>query len=149
MPALFPRFFRTARRLLAAAVRVIASCAGALSFSAAADVLVVTDNHHPVQAPDGVRVIELDAPARIEAELAANLPADPAEAAAVVQRRLNAGSTALHQRIRAAHQGVADAWRLGVTTLPAVVVDRRYVIYGEPDVAEAIARIETYRKAQQ
>ncbi len=36
-------------------------CAALLSRVAiAADVIVVTDNHHPVQAPPGIRVIELD-----------------------------------------------------------------------------------------
>lgn len=37
---------------------------------------------------------------------------------------------------------------LRVTTLPAVVVDRRHVVYGEPDVAKAVAHIEHYRRAQ-
>ena len=32
--------------------------------------------------------------------------------------------------------------------LPAVVVDRRYVVYGETDVARAVARIESHRRAQ-
>ena len=32
--------------------------------------------------------------------------------------------------------------------LPAVVVDRRYVVYGEADVSRAVARIETYRRLQ-
>jgi integrating conjugative element protein (TIGR03757 family) len=36
------------------------------------------------------------------------------------------------------------AWRLGVTKIPAVV-DGRYVIYGEPDVAKATARIAAFR----
>lgn len=149
MPALFSRFFRTARRLPTAAVWVIAWCAGMLSSSAlAADVLAITDSRHPVQAPGGVRIIELDAPARIEAELAANLPADPGEAAAVAQQRLRDGGTELQRRIRQAYQAVADAWGLGVVKIPAVVVERRYVVYGESDVAEAIARIEAYRRAQ-
>jgi integrating conjugative element protein (TIGR03757 family) len=45
-------------------------------------------------------------------------------------------------------RGVADAWSLGITTIPAVVVDQRYVVYGEPDVARAVARIEQHRRAQ-
>lgn len=44
--------------------------------------------------------------------------------------------------------GVADAWGLGVAKVPAVVVDRRYVIYGEPDVALALSRIARYRREQ-
>ncbi|MEQ9924855.1 TIGR03757 family integrating conjugative element protein [Pectobacterium brasiliense] len=114
----------------------------------AADVVVVTDTRHPVQNRGNTRLIELDRPSRIEAELAANLPQDPARAAIIVQQRLREGGTALQQRINEAYQDVVDAWSLGITTLPAVIVDQRYVVYGEPDVAKAVARINTYRRAQ-
>lgn len=114
----------------------------------AADVLVVTDTRHPVQAAAGVRVIELDLPARIEAGLAAGLPANPARAAAIVQQHLREEGEDLQRRIGHAYQGVADAWGLGIAKVPAVVVDRRYVVYGEADVARAVARIETHLKAQ-
>ncbi|MCY9847545.1 TIGR03757 family integrating conjugative element protein [Pectobacterium brasiliense] len=114
----------------------------------AADVVVVTDTRHPVQNLGNTRLIELDGPSRIEAELAASLPQDPARAAIIVQQRLREGGTALQQRINEAYQDVVDAWSLGITTLPAVIVDQRYVVYGEPDVAKAVARINTYRRAQ-
>lgn len=114
----------------------------------AADVFVATDSHHPVQSTAGARVIELDQPARIEADLAAGLPADSAQATAIVQQRLRDGGADLQQRIARAYQDVADAWGLGLVKLPAVVVDRRYVVYGDPDVARAVQRIETYRSAQ-
>ena len=116
--------------------------------TAAADVLVVTDSRHPVQALAGVRVIELDQPAHIEAELTAHLPADPAQAEALVRQRLLDGGADLQRRIGQAYQGVADAWGLGIVKIPAVVVDRRYVVYGEPDVARAVARIDAYRSAR-
>ena len=116
--------------------------------ASAADVLVVTDSHHPVQPTAGVRVIELDLPERIKAELAAGLPNDPSRAAALVQQRLRDGGPALQHRIGSAYQGVADAWGLGIAKVPAVVVDRRYVVYGEPDVARAMARIEAHRRTQ-
>ena len=83
----------------------------------------------------GERLIELDEGPRIEAELSAQLPADPEQATAIVKRRLNNGGADLQRRIASAYQGVADAWSLGVTSIPAVVVDQRYVVYGEPDVA--------------
>ena len=128
-------------------------CAGVLTLglfyqaASAADVLVVTDSGHPVQSLAGVRVIELDLPTRIEAGLAAALPADPGQAAALVQQRLRDGGQELQRRLGRAYQGVAEAWGLGIAKLPAVVVDRRYVVYGEPDVARAVARIESSRKA--
>lgn len=130
--------------LLAAAL-----CAGILSLQVQADdILVVTDSQHPVQAPDDVRLIELDQPARIKAELGAHLPTDPARATALAQQRLKDGGNALQARLGTAYQGVVDAWSLGVTTIPAVIVDRRYVVYGEPDVAKAVALIEAYRRTQ-
>ena len=109
---------------------------------------MITDSGHPVQVAAGTRVIELDLPARIEAELAAGLPTDPTQAAAIVQQRLREGGQDLQRRIGRAYQDVTQAWGLGIAKVPAVVVDRRYVIYGEPDVARAAARIETYRRTQ-
>ena len=91
----------------------------------AADVVVVTDSRHPVKTMGGERLIELGETPRIEAELSANLPADPERAAAIVRQRLKQGGTDLQRRIGTAYQGVTDAWSLGVTTIPAVVVDQR------------------------
>ena len=148
MPVHSPNLPAASRRPLAA--RLTAGLCAALfgPIATAADVLVVTDSHHPVQAPAGARVIELDHAARIEIELAAHLPTDPRQAAALVRQRLHAGGEALQRRIGHAYQGVADAWGLGIARIPAVVVDRRYVVYGEPDVPRAIARIDAYRSTQ-
>jgi len=128
-------------------VAALASVLHIVLFSPAADaeVLVVTDSLHPVQSPAGTRVIELDQPVRIEARLTRNLPAAPDAAAELMRQRLRDGGSELQQRIGQAYQGVADAWGLGVAKLPAVVVDRRYVIYGESDVAMAVAHIDAYR----
>ena len=134
-----------ATRMACAGGLVLALCGQVAS---AADVLVVTDSRNPVQSTAGVRVIELDLPERIEAELAAGLPNDASRAATLVQQRLRDGGPALQRRIGSAYQGVADAWGLGIAKVPAVVVDRRYVIYGEPDVARAVARIEAHRRMQ-
>lgn len=125
---------------------VVSSALG--TAATAAEVLVITDSGHPVQVVAGTHVIELDLPARIEAELAGGLPTDPARASATVQLRLREGGQELQRRIGRAYQDVADAWGLGIAKVPAVVVDRRYVIYGESDVARAAARIETYRRHQ-
>ncbi len=115
--------------------------------ASAADVLVVTDSRHTVQPVAGARVIELDLPARIEADLATGLPSDPSQAATLVEQRLRDGGEELQRRLGRAYQCVSEAWSLGIAKLPAVVVDRRYVIYGEPDVARAVARIESSRRA--
>jgi len=116
--------------------------------SANAQVWVITDTRHPVTGSASIqRIIQLDAAQQIEAELSANLPADPQQATALVQQRLNQGGASLQQRLREAYQGVTDAWSMGITTLPAVVVDQRYVVYGESDLDKALARIAQYRKA--
>lgn len=128
-------------RCLALAIVLCASAASAM------DVWVITDRQHPVQGtPD--RLIELDAPARIEAELSTDLPSDVQQASLLVQQRLKHGGPALEQRLARTYQDVTDAWSLGITSLPAIVVDQRYVVYGEPGVAKAIARIEAYRRTQ-
>lgn len=132
----------------ALALWVVVSSAFSTAAAAAVEVLVITDSGHPVQVAAGTRVIELDLPARIETELAAGLPTDPTQAAAIVQQRLREGGQDLQRRIGRAYQDVTQAWGLGITKVPAVVVDRRYVVYGEPDVARAAARIETYRRTQ-
>ena len=91
-----------------------------------------------------MRVVELDMPLRIEATLSKGLPPDPAKAAALAKERL-ANNPAIHQQLAVAYQGVLDAYSLGVTKIPAVVVDRRYVVYGERDVGTALALIDAYR----
>lgn len=113
----------------------------------AADTWGITDQAHPVVG-DADRRILLDAPTQLEAELASGLPSDPSQAAALVQQRLNQGGADLQRRIGRAYQDVADAWGLGIARIPAVVVDRRYVVYGEPDVARAVARIDVFRSAR-
>ena len=52
------------------------------------------------------------------------------------------------RRMAAAYQDIVEVWSFGVTKLPAVIVDRRYVVYGEPDVNSAVSLIKRYRSAQ-
>lgn len=146
MPAAFSRF-APGWRTLGLAVALPAALAVFSPATFAADVLVVTDSRHPVKTMGGERLIELDEPSGIEAELSAQLPTDAEQATAMVKRRLNTGGADLQRRIASAYQGVTDAWSLGITSIPAVVMDQRYVVYGEPDVARAVARIEQHRRA--
>jgi len=118
-----------------------------LAGNASAQVWVITDTHHPVTGSVSVqRVIQLDAAEHIEAELSANLSADPQQATALVQQRLQQGGASLQQRLREAYQGITDAWSLGITTLPAIVVEQRYVVYGETNLDKALAAIAQHRK---
>ncbi|WP_454693402.1 TIGR03757 family integrating conjugative element protein [Achromobacter aegrifaciens] len=147
MPASFFGF-ASGWRTLGLAVALPAALAVFSPATFAADVLVVTDSRHSVKTMGGERLIELDEAHRIEAELSAELPADPEQATAIAKRRLSSSGAGLQRRIASAYQGVTDAWSLGITSIPAVVVDQRYVVYGEPDVARAVARIEQHRRAQ-
>ncbi|EXL06521.1 hypothetical protein BG46_17375 [Brucella anthropi] len=117
-----------------------------ISRASAAEVMVYTIRSSAVKAPADVAVVNLDTAETIEAGLSANLSTDPAAAVSTVRQRLQDGGAKLQRDLAAAYEAIADAWSLGITTLPAVVVDRRYVIYGEPDIAKAVARIETYRR---
>ncbi len=147
MPASLSRF-ASGWRTLGLAVALPAALGIFSPATFAADVVVVTDSHHPVKTMGGERLIALDEAHRIEAELSAELPADPKQAAAIVKRRLNQGGADLQRRLASAYQGVTEAWSLGITSLPAVVGDQRYVVYGEPDVARAVARIEQHRRSR-
>jgi integrating conjugative element protein (TIGR03757 family) len=110
-----------------------------------AETILITDTHHPVPTTQEVRTITLDLPATLETELSTNLPADPSKAQAIVQQRL---TPALSARLTQAHQDVADAWSMGVTRIPAVVIDRKHVIYGETDIQRALERIEQHRSLE-
>lgn len=113
---------------------------------AIADVLAISDAAHPLINSVGARVVLLDSPERLEQQLSEGLPADPRQAAAIMQQRMRSASAQqLGRDLAKAHQDVADVWSLGVTKLPAVVVDRQYVVYGQPDVAAAVASIERFR----
>jgi integrating conjugative element protein (TIGR03757 family) len=102
-----------------------------------------------VNAPAGARVILLDEQQRLEEQLSLSLPADPSQAVTAVQRFMATPEGArLQADLAKAQQGAADAWSAGVEKIPAVVVDRKYVVYGEPDVATATKLIDRARGMQ-
>lgn len=113
---------------------------------AQAETWVVTDSHHPVEYGPGVRVILLDESERLQQKLSEGLPADPQQAMAIVRQRMqSADGKRLQKDLAIAQQGTADAWSLGIAKVPAVVIDRQYVIYGEPNVPLAEQQISRYR----
>jgi integrating conjugative element protein (TIGR03757 family) len=117
--------------------------------AARAEAWAVTDSAHPLSVPPGVRLIQLDAGERLEVQLSARLSTDPAQAAIAFRQRLQGpAGVRLGQELAAAQQGLVEAWSVGVQKLPAVVVDRRYVVYGETDVSQALARIDAYRQRE-
>lgn len=109
------------------------------SATAMAKTEVFTTAGVPVtHVPDNVTVVELDKPSRLDQQLSQGLPDEKDAAAQAVQNRLQGFKKAYGQ----AYSGLLRAWRLGVTKVPAVVVDGQYVVYGQPDVAAALAEIQ-------
>ncbi|WP_224418720.1 TIGR03757 family integrating conjugative element protein [Modicisalibacter sp. R2A 31.J] len=116
--------------------------------TASAGVEVFTITGEPiVNAPERAAVIELDAPARLDARISRDLPADPDRARHVLQSRMNGTDwQKTLDHYGKLYTGIARAWMLGVEKVPAVVVDGRYVVYGEPDVQAALEEIEHERE---
>lgn len=114
-----------------------------LNLTLHADTLVITDSNHPIQPTPDSKIILLDQPSTLESRLSADLPPDPRQAQAIAQQRL---TSELTTQITQAHQDVVTAWSLGITKIPAVVVDQKYIVYGEPDVQRALALIARHRE---
>ncbi|MDC6489720.1 DUF1525 domain-containing protein [Pseudomonas syringae] len=113
-----------------------------------AETWVVTDRNHTVRAPARVRVILLDESERLEAKLSEGLPANQQQAVAIMQQRLKSSDAQRLQRdLTVAQQNLVDAWSMGVTKVPAVVVDRKFVVYGETNATAAEYRIDQWRTA--
>ncbi len=115
-----------------------------------AETWIITDRNHPVQAQAQahVRTILLDESERLEAKLSEGLPANQQQAIAIMQQRLKSSDAQRLQRdLALAQQNLVDAWSMGVTKVPAVVVDRKFVVYGETDATAAEHRIAQWRVA--
>ncbi|NRB54917.1 MAG: TIGR03757 family integrating conjugative element protein [Salinicola sp.] len=125
-------------------------CLLAWGQTAVAGVEVFTIAGEPVvNVPASAAVVELDAPARLDARLSQDLPADPSRAKQMLQSRMNDPEwQRTLQDYGQLYQGVARAWMLGIERVPAVVVDSQYVVYGEPDISRALEEIEQARGEQ-
>lgn len=120
-----------------------------LSGASQAETWVITDQAHPVTATGSSRVLLLDAQQHLEEQLTDALPKDPQQAQAAFQQLLQStDGRRLQAELLKAQQDVADAWSLGVEKIPAVVVDRQYVVYGEPDVPRALELIAKARRSR-
>lgn len=100
----------------------------------------------PVSAPAGVPVYHIDRLRSIEAELSAGLPADPQQAASIAQARIRARGDELQRDALAAGTGAGLALHYGIDRVPAIVIDGRYVLFGERSVEAALER---WRQATQ
>ncbi|RMN04406.1 hypothetical protein ALQ68_04668 [Pseudomonas savastanoi pv. glycinea] len=65
-----------------------------------------------------------------------------------MQQRLKSNDALRLQRdLALTQQNLVDAWSIGVTKVPAVVVDRKFVVYGETNATAAENRIAQWRAA--
>ena len=115
-----------------------------------AETWAITDSAHPLSfVPSNVRVIKLDEQQLSEEQMSKHLPRAPREAAIAARQMISSpAGRALTQQLAVAQQGVTDAWGLRVEKVPAVVIDRKYVVYGQPNVTAAIEVVEQHRRKQ-
>lgn len=121
-----------------------------ISSPSQAETWAITDRSIPLAAPASARMIFLDDQQRLEELLSNELPANPSYAPATIQSYLSStDGKRLQHDLSQALQGVTDAWALGIEKIPAVVVDRRYVVYGETDIAKAVEKVNQARGSSQ
>lgn len=112
------------------------------SIAGAAEVLVFTDSDHPVKNTGDARVVYLDQAEKVEKEMSAGLPGNIDEAEVVLKERLASPDGArMIEGLTEASKDLMLAWQMGVNKVPAVVIDRQFVVYGQPDVAQAVSRM--------
>lgn len=78
--------------------------------------------------------------------LSFRFPGSEEKARARANTLLNS-SSGLHllDELKSNSNAVAMAWQSGIAKLPAVLVDRMYVVYGEYDIGRALQRVAHYR----
>jgi integrating conjugative element protein (TIGR03757 family) len=127
-------------------ILLAASLLAAPAFAAGARIEVFTVSSLPVSAPAGMPVYRIDRLRGIEAELSAGLPRDPQQAARIAQARIRARGDELERDALAAGTGAGLALHYGLDRVPAIVIDGRYVVFGERSVEAALAH---WRQAPQ
>lgn len=114
---------------------------------------VITDRAHPVTGVESrsdrlnVQVFDLDAPARLEAQLSEGLPNDPTTAARLARQRLeHLGRQRLATQFASAYAGLLKALAYGIERYPAVVFDGGdSVVYGVTDLDQALGYYRHWR----
>lgn len=123
------------------------ACVSIISGSALAEeneVLLFADSVNQFINKEGYKVIYLDEVQRIEDQLTQSLSGFEltedmtSEQLEAVQQRLS--SSLDEQALLDAYAGLALAWSMNITHIPAVVFNG-YVVYGEKNVSQALERI--------
>lgn len=115
-----------------------------------AQTVVYTTAAHLVATPEpGVLVYQLDDVDKLEATLFPRLSDNPGEAEQQARRIMQQPDWKTREaELTSAYQALTDAWSLGLTKVPAVVFDNRYVVYGTTDITQAAALLDKWRETQ-
>ena len=129
--------------LLAPALSCGLSTAMAQSQASVTTVEVFANSATHVQAPQGtsylVRIYRLDAMQNVADQLSRHLPNNESEARAYMLQQEAQIRRRYKDQITNAANGMSLAIHYRLDRLPAVVIDRKAVIYGVPDVERALA----------
>lgn len=117
-----------------------------ISLTGQANVLIFTDQEHPVINAGDYPVIYLDAPSKIAESLSLDLSSNPTEAAKQANSRIQ--DPVMQQQLMHSYLQVVKAWQLGITKIPAIVVDDKYVVYGQADIQQALQQINIYKNKE-
>ncbi|WP_313025541.1 TIGR03757 family integrating conjugative element protein [Pseudomonas lopnurensis] len=119
-----------------------------VAHAAAAEIIVYsTSQIQLTNVPPGAQIIELDRLQQLEARISHGLPANPQQAAHLIQQRMNNPEwRSIEGQVRKAAEDIAGAKSAGIRKVPAVTVDGSYVVYGASDVAAAVQQIQHARQ---
>ena len=93
-----------------------------------------------------IRIYVLNEILRVEAELSADLPANPEQSKRIALQRIQHMGDQAKTKMQMAAQGLAKAMQYGVDRYPAIVFDGQAVVYGITDVQTALAHYQTWRR---
>ena len=83
-------------------------------------------------------ILNLDAVSQVERQLSYNLPADEAQARAIINDRIaRIGQMQLEEDIRAAYLPLASMMTHGFDRYPVILFDQQAVVYGVTDIPHA------------
>jgi integrating conjugative element protein (TIGR03757 family) len=115
--------------------------------SSASPVEVFGTSTMPFTNVGSAQVYYLDSISQLEAYLSSNLPADPKQAQAIAQQRMQVMGPQLQERAQNGATGLSRALQIGIDRAPAVVFSSKWVVYGLTDV-DLARRIFAAKAAQ-
>jgi len=144
------------QKMLSLLLAPVLSCgittASAQSQTSITTVEVFANSATHVQAPQGmpylVRIYRLDAMQNVADQLSRNLPNNETEAQAYMLKQEAQIRRRYKDQITNAANGMSLAIHYRLDRLPAVVINQRAVVYGEPDIGRAVAMYQQSKGAR-